>query len=402
MAVVCVAFFASVERPSRGVGAESRTGAASLTGVTVRFDDIDAAVASLRAGGSVVVVDENARETECDLVFAAATVTDAQMAFLVRNSSGIVGVAMPGEELDRLGIPPMTAINQHSHGMAMAVSVDSRGVVGNGASAADRVRTVRALANPASRRSDFVRPGYIFPFRAVQGGVLRRAGGAEAAVDLITMCGLRPAAVLCELVDEQGSLMDAVQARDFGTEHGIPVVSIRQLIRHRMTSERAVERVAEAELPTDFGSFHMIGYRSLIDGSEHIALVAGDIGDGEDVLVRVHAECLLGDVVCSTRCRCSEHLHRSMERIQAEGRGALVYVRAQTPQGSGMLARLTMYANGEDADSHKPPTDPKNYGTGSQILKDLGIRSMRLLTATPTRPVNLEGFGLEVKGMLAL
>lgn len=365
-------------------------------------DAVAAAVEALRGGSPVIVIDENPRETECDLVFPAETATVEQVAFMVRNSSGIVGVAMPGEELDRLGIPPMTAINQHSHGMAMAVSVDSADVVGNGASAGDRLRTIRSLANPDSRRSDFVRPGYVFPFRAVQGGVLRRAGGAEAAVDLVTMAGLRPAAVLCELINEQGSLMNAEQAQAFASAHQLPWVTVQQLISQRMTSERAVERVAEAELPTDFGAFHMIGYRSLIDGAEHVALIAGDISSGDDVLVRVHAECLLGDVVCSQLCKCSEHLHTSMQRIQSEGRGALVYVRAQAAQGSGLLSRLSAYRDGRDEESHRPPMDPRNYGTGSQILKDLGIRSMRLLTATPSRKFNLEAFGLVVNGVEAL
>ena len=370
--------------------------------MTLHFDEIAVAVEALAAGHAVIVVDENDRETECDLVFAAELATPELMTFLVRNSSGIVGVAMPGEALDRLAIPPMTAINQHSHGMAMAVSVDSREVAGNGAAAADRVKTVRALANPAAKRTDFVRPGYVFPFRANSGGVLRRAGGAEAATDLVKLAKLQPAAVLCELVNNEGSLMTAEQALAFGKEHGLPVVSIRELVKFRMASEHSLERVAEAALPTDFGSFRMIGYRSLIDNAEHIALVAGDIGDGEDVLVRVHAECLLGDVAGSTRCRCNDHLHRSLQRIAEEGRGALIYVRAQPQQGSGLLARLEAYAHGDDIGSHLAPTDPKNYGNGSQILKDLGVKSMRLLTGTPSRSVNLEGFGLAITGVEAL
>ena len=370
--------------------------------MTVRFDDISAAIAALAADRAVIVVDENEREVECDLVFAAESATPELMAFLVRNSSGIVGVAMQGDALDRLGIPPMTPINQHSHGMGMAVSVDSADVVGNGAAASDRAITARALANPDARRSDFVRPGYVFPFRAVQGGVLRRAGGAEAAVDLVTAAGRLPAAVLCELVNASGELMDAAAARAFGDLHQLPVVSIAELIKYRVGKERAVERVAEAELPTDFGPFHMVGYRSLIDDSEHIALIAGDISDGQDVLVRVHAECLLGDVVRSTRCKCSSNLHASMERIQAEGRGALIYVRAQPAQGSGLLARLEAYAGGNDDASHRPPTDTKNYGTGSQILRDLGVQSMRLLTSTPGRAVNLDSFGLAINGVIAL
>ncbi|MHB0929295.1 MAG: 3,4-dihydroxy-2-butanone-4-phosphate synthase [Candidatus Nanopelagicales bacterium] len=370
--------------------------------MTVRYDEIESAISALRESGAVIIVDENEREIECDLVFAAELATPELMNFMVRNGSGVVGVALPGEALDRLAIPPMTPINQHTHGVAMSVAVDSRDIAGNGASAADRAITARALANPQATRSDFVRPGYVFPYRAQHGGVLRRGGGSEAAMDLVTMAGLQPAAVLCELVNEQGALMTPAEARDFADVHALPMVSIKQLIAFRMSNERAVTRVAEAELPTDFGPFHMIGFSSLVDGSEHVALVAGDISDGEDVLVRVHAECLLGDVVDSQRCQCAEHLHESMRRIQAEGRGALVYVRSQPAQGSGLLARLAAYQSGQDMESHMPPTDPKNYGTGSQILKDLGIRSMRLLTATPSRQLKLEEFGLVVNGLVAL
>ena len=370
--------------------------------MTVQYDTIDAALDAIRAGRSVIVVEEGDREIECDLVFAAEFATTEAMAFLVRNTTGVVGVAMPGEALDRLGVPPATPINQHAHGIAMAVSVDARDVVGNGASAADRVTTVRALARPDATRADFVRPGHVFPYRAVQGGVLRRGGGTEAAVDLTQLAGVQPVAVLCELVDDAGALMGVDAARAFADAHALPLVSVKQLIAHRMERERAVERVTEAWLPTDFGEFRMIGYRSLVDGSEHVALVAGDIADGEDVLVRVHAECLLGDVVGSARCQCAEHLHRSLERIAQEGRGVLVYVRAQTAQGSGLLARLTAYSEGRDDESHRVPTDPRNYGTGSQILADLGVRSMRLLTATPTRAFDLSGFGLSVQGVESL
>lgn len=365
-------------------------------------DTLDAAAASLRAGGFAIVLDENDRETEAALMFPAATASTKQVAFLMRNSTGIIGVALPGDVLDRLGIPPMTAINQHSHGIGMAVSVDARAVKGNGASASDRALTARVLADPTSRRSDVVRPGCMFPYRAVPGGVLRRTGCVEASLDLLQIAELQPAAVTAELVNDDGTLMNGEQARQFADAHGIPMVSVPQLVRHRMQHERAVERVAEAQLPTDFGPFRMIGYRSLIDDSEHIALVAGDISTGEDVLVRVHAECLLGDVVCSTRCKCNERLHFSMQRIQDEGRGALIYTRAQAAQGSGLLSRLAAYASDDDASSHLPPTDVRNYGTGSQILKDLGIRSMRLLTGSPDRPINLESFGLAIVGVEAI
>lgn len=365
-------------------------------------DALNSATAALTAGEYVIVLDENPRETEAALIFPALTASAEQMAFLMRNSTGIIGVAVPGDVLDRLGIPPMTAINQHSHGIGMAISVDARDVSGNGASAADRALTARVIADPSSKRNDLVRPGCMFPYRAVAGGVLRRTGCVEAAVDLMQIAGLTPAAVTAELVNDDGSLMNGAQARAFADAHGIPMVTVPELVQHRMGNERSVERVAEAELPTDFGHFHMIGYRSLVDESEHVALIAGDISDGEDVLVRVHAECLLGDVVCSTRCRCNARLHRSMERIQQEGRGALIYTRAQSAQGSGLLARLSAYAAGEDDASHRPPTDVRNYGTGSQILKDLGVRSMRLLTSSPDRPVNLAGFGLEITGVEAI
>lgn len=363
---------------------------------------VQSGAASLSAGGFVVVLDENDRETEAALMFPAATATTEQMAFLMRNSTGIIGVALPGEVLDRLAIPPMTAINQHSHGIGMAVSVDAREVRGNGASASDRALTARVLADPASKRSDVVRPGCVFPYRSVSGGVLRRTGCVEAGIDLMRIAGLPPAVVTAELVNDDGSLMDGNEARSFASAHSIPLLTIPELVAHRMLTERAVERVAEADLPTDFGRFRMIGYQSLIDDSEHVALIAGDISDGNDVLVRVHAECLLGDVACSTRCQCNARLHRSMQRIQQEGRGALIYTRAQTAQGSGLLARLSAYAAGDDATSHRPPTDVKNYGTGSQILKDLGIHSMRLLTSTPERPVNLAAFGLTITGVEAI
>jgi 3,4-dihydroxy 2-butanone 4-phosphate synthase/GTP cyclohydrolase II len=370
--------------------------------MSTHLDMISTAIDALAQGRYVIVLDENDRETEAALIFPAATATAEQMAYLMRNSTGIIGVAVPGEVLDRLGIPPMTAINQHSHGIGMAVSVDARNVRGNGASAADRALTARVIADPNARRTDVVRPGCMFPYRAVSGGVLRRTGCVEAAVDLFKIGGMPAAAVTAELVNDDGSLMNGAQARTFAQASDIPLVTIPQLVQHRMSNERAIERVAEAELPTDFGMFRMIGYRSLVDDAEHVALVAGDISSGEDVLVRVHAECLLGDVVCSTRCKCNARLHRSMQRIQDEGRGALIYTRAQAAQGSGLLARITAYSVGDDASSHLPPTDVKNYGTGSQILKDLGVHSMRLLTGAPDRPVNLESFGLSITGVEAI
>ena len=259
----------------------------------------------------------------------------------------------------------------------------------------DRALTARVIADPNARRTDVVRPGCMFPYRAVSGGVLRRTGCVEAAVDLFKIGGMPAAAVTAELVNDDGSLMNGAQARTFAQASDIPLVTIPQLVQHRMSNERAIERVAEAELPTDFGMFRMIGYRSLVDDAEHVALVAGDISSGEDVLVRVHAECLLGDVVCSTRCKCNARLHRSMQRIQDEGRGALIYTRAQAAQGSGLLARITAYSVGDDASSHLPPTDVKNYGTGSQILKDLGFPVLRDVGVTADELETLTDLALD-------
>lgn len=374
-----------------------------MTFADVTFDAIDAAVAAFELGRPVVIYDANGSEPDADLAFPAGVATKELMGLLVRNSTGVVGVAMSGETLDRLAIPPMTAINEHSRGVGMAVGVNAATVTGIGSSASDRVATVRALANPNANRGALTRPGYVFPFRGVAGGVLRRAAGTEACLDLARLAGIAPAVVFGELVDADGDLLDLPGVRAFADANVLPLISIQQLIEYRLKREESVEQVGNASLPTEFGEFRIVGFRSLLDGSEHVALVAGDITDGENVLVRVHAECELGDVVCSTRCQCNERLHRAMERIQQEGRGVLVYVRAQTAQGSGMLARLSAYATEVGTDtSHAAPNDIKNHSLGSQIIRALGIRSMRLLTSTPNRTHWLEGFGLSLKGVEAL
>lgn len=368
---------------------DSETGPAS-----VRLDPIELAVETLRAGGSVVVVDDEGRENEGDLIFPAATATVEQVAFMIRYTSGFICVGMTGSDLDRLDLPPMTAVNEDRKGTAYAVTVDARSVRSTGISAEDRVTTMHALADPASAPSDLTRPGHVMPLRAVPGGVLRRPGHTEAAVDLVGLADLAPAGVLCELTNDDGTMMHAADCRRFCDRHGLPLISIADLIRHRLSYDKLVERVAESSLPTVAGSMQAVAYLSTVDGSEHLALYVGDIADGQDVLVRVHAECLYGDVFGSRLCSCRERLHRSLELIQQEGRGVLVYIRPQ--------AHPSDVATGPSIVAAHRTVDELDYGLGSQILADLGVRSMILLTANPNRRYHLAPFGLSITGTRTL
>jgi 3,4-dihydroxy 2-butanone 4-phosphate synthase / GTP cyclohydrolase II len=369
------------------------------------FAPIEQAIADIAAGKAVVVVDDEDRENEGDLIFAAELATPEMIAFMVRYTSGYICVPLAAEECDRLELPPMYHTNQDRRGTAYTVTVDAREGVTTGISAGDRTRTIRLLAAPDTRPADLSRPGHVVPLRAKAGGVLRRPGHTEAAVDLATMAGLRPAGVLCELVNDDGSMQRLPDLEKFAAEHGLTLISIADLIAYRRHTEKQVERVAEARLPTDYGVFTAYGYEATHDGTEHIALVVGDIGDGRDVLVRVHSECLTGDVFGSVRCDCGPQLQAALQRVADEGRGVVLYVRGHEGRGIGLMHKLQAYQlqdEGRDTvDANLDlglPADARDYGTGAQILYDLGVRSMRLLTNNPAKRAGLEGYGLEISG----
>jgi 3,4-dihydroxy 2-butanone 4-phosphate synthase/GTP cyclohydrolase II len=375
----------------------------------VRLDPVEQAIAEIRAGRAVVVVDDEDRENEGDLVFAASRATPELVGFMIRHTSGVICVPMEGRELDRLKLPPMTAVNEDRKQTAYSVSVDARDGTTTGISAQDRSRTIRVLVDSATEPYELTRPGHVFPLRALDGGVLRRPGHTEAAVDLARLAGLTPAGAICEIVHDDGSMMRAPQLREFADEHGLAMISIADLITYRRRTERTVVRAAETTLPTRHGEFLAVGYVSTLDGVEHVALVRGDLGDGQDVLVRVHSECLTGDVMGSLRCDCGPQLEASLEAVAEEGRGVVLYVRGHEGRGIGLVHKLQAYqlqdAGADTVDANLElglPADARDYGTGAQILADLGVRSMRLLTNNPAKRAGLEGYGLAVLGRVAL
>lgn len=375
----------------------------------VRLDPVERALDDIRAGRAVVVVDDPGRENEGDLIFAASKATPQLMGLMVRYSSGYVCAPVTGEILDRLGIALMTPHNRDRLKTAYTVSVDARDGVTTGISAADRARTVRVLADSATEPFELVQPGHILPLRAKPGGVLARAGHTEAAVDLTRLAGLTPAGVIGELINDDGSLMRAPRLREFADEHGLAMISIEDLITYRRRHETQMERVVETRLPTEFGTFLAYGYRNVVDGNEQVALVLGDLGDGSDVLVRVHSECLTGDVLGSQRCDCGPQLQASMAAVTEHGSGVIVYLRGHEGRGIGLVAKLQAYALqdvGQDTvDANLAlglPIDARHYADGAQILRDLGITSVRMLTNNPDKVAAMEKYGLPVSERVPL
>jgi 3,4-dihydroxy 2-butanone 4-phosphate synthase / GTP cyclohydrolase II len=372
----------------------------------LRLDTVDEAIADIAAGKAVVVVDDDDRENEGDIIFAASRATPELMAWTIRHSSGVICVPMPGSMLDRLEIPLMTPHNRERMRTAYTISVDARDGVSTGISAADRAHTVRTLADSATEPWELTRPGHVFPLRYREGGVLVRRGHTEAAVDLARMAGLTPVGVLVEVVNDDGTMKRGRQLRDFADEHELTLVSVDQLVHHRRRTESHVERVAQTRLPTRFGDFTAFGYRIAIDGSEHVALVYGDpaaLVGGDPVLTRVHSECLTGDVFGSSRCDCGPQLDEALERVVSEGRGVVIYLRGHEGRGIGLLSKLQAYAlqdGGRDTvDANLDlglPADARHYGAATQILKDLGVRSVRLLTNNPAKTEGLESYGVHV------
>jgi 3,4-dihydroxy 2-butanone 4-phosphate synthase/GTP cyclohydrolase II len=373
------------------------------------FDTVEEAIADIAAGKPVVVVDDADRENEGDIIFAAAKATPALLTFTIRYSSGVICVPMEGADLDRLQIPLMTSQNRERMRTAYTVTVDARDGVTTGISSADRATTIRRLCDSATEPYELVRPGHIFPLRYHEGGVLKRRGHTEAAVDLARLAGLSPAGVLSEVVNDDGTMARLPQLEIFAKEHDLKLISIEQLVEYRKRTERVVERVTETRIPNRHGMWRALGYASAIDGGEHVALVLGDLGDGRDVLVRAHSECLTGDVLGSQRCDCGTQLEAAMAAIAAEGRGVVLYLRGHEGRGIGLLAKLRAYQmqdNGHDTvDANVElglPVDAREYVNAAQMLADLGVRSIRVLTNNPAKVAGLDGFGVEVRGRVPL
>lgn len=367
------------------------------------FATVEQAMEEFRRGRMVILVDDEDRENEGDLIFAASKATPELMAFTIRYSSGVICAPMPADMLDRLEIPLMTPHNKDKLRTAYTISVDARDGVSTGISAADRAHTVRALADSATEPWEITRPGHVFPLRYRDGGVLNRRGHTEAAVDLATLAGLTPVGVLVEVVNDDGTMKRAAELREFADEHGLSMISIEDLVRYRRRHETLVARVAQTRLPTRHGDFTAYGYRITVDDSEHIALVYGDVSGDEPVLTRVHSECLTGDAFGSSRCDCGPQLDEALDRIVAEGRGVVIYLRGHEGRGIGLVAKLQAYQlqdGGRDTvDANLDlglPADARHYGTATQILRDLKVASVRLMTNNPDKTSSLEDFGIRV------
>jgi len=375
----------------------------------IELDPIERAVADVAAGAAVVVVDDESRENEGDLVFAASLATPALLAFTVRHTSGVVCAPMEGDRLDRLALPQMTDANTESMRTAFTVSVDAAKGVTTGISAADRAATITLLAHPGCTAADLVRPGHVFPLRYQPGGVLVRRGHTEAAVDLVRLAGLPTVGVIAELVNDDGTMRRDRQLRRFADEHGLALISIADLVAFRQRQAGRVDRIVTARLPTSVGDFTVVGYRDQDVGTEHLALVHGDLADGADVLTRVHSECLTGDVLGSRRCDCGQQLHDAMEAVARRGRGVVVYLRGHEGRGIGLLHKLRAYTlqdRGSDTVEANLelgfPADARDYAAAASILADLGVRSVELITNNPAKERALHEHGIEVARRIAV
>jgi 3,4-dihydroxy 2-butanone 4-phosphate synthase / GTP cyclohydrolase II len=367
------------------------------------LDDVDRAIKDIAAGRPVVVVDDANRENEGDIILAAAMATPGLLAFMIRHTSGVICVPLPGAELDRLQLPLMTSQNTERMRTAFTLSVDARDGVSTGISAADRATTIARLVDPEATANDLVRPGHVFPLRYAEGGVLRRPGHTEAAVDLARLAGLPEAGVLAEVVNDDGTMARLPELRKFADTHGLALISIEQLIEHRRRTERHLTRQAQTRLPNVFGHWQAYGYRHEIDGTEYMALALGDVAGGTHVLTRLHSECLTGDVFGSLRCDCGAQLESAMEAISAEGRGVVLYLRGHEGRGIGLLSKLQAYelqdAGADTVDANTElglPADAREYSAGAQMLADLGVRSVRLLTNNPAKVSGLTNCGVDI------
>jgi len=368
------------------------------------FSTVEDAIASIARGEIVVVVDDEDRENEGDLIMAADAVTPEKIAFFINHTSGLICAPLTPERVEHLELPLMVSTNTEIQRTAFTVSVDYRHGTTTGISASDRSATIKALADPHTRASDLNRPGHIFPLRYRPGGVLKRAGHTEAAVDLARAAGMSPAGVLCEVVSEDKSTMARLpELEAFSKKHGLHLISIADLIRYRRQNDKLVRRIASARIPTEYGEFTAVAYEAVLDGEQHVALVKGDVDGQPDVLVRVHSECLTGDAFGSLRCDCGPQLQGAMAAIAENGSGVVVYLRGHEGRGIGLAHKLRAYTLQEEGvdtvDANLElglPSDSREYGIGAQILVDLGVTTMRLMTNNPTKYGGLEGFGLDI------